>query len=229
MRWHHLTTTGASSTSGQPHDDGERVLVVVDSKSIVPAAGLTAGSTNGDVWAEQTYGDNPATTTLDQARALAESWESVSRRVQCHQHQPRRRTTSISRVGVSAADLDRLRVQLQRRLGVRGRDNADGEPDRQGSLRQFLQNANAVAGQNAMRFVPAALTNASGGGGSWWSIAVTTDLPVVRDAGTTIPGRVGRRWDDRARRQPRDAGDRRVTSAPTRRRSRPSRGPSSRS
>ncbi len=42
---------------------------------------------------------------------------------------------------------------------IRGGDNADddGANDRtvQGSLRQFIQNANAIAGANVMRFVPA--------------------------------------------------------------------------
>jgi len=59
----------------------------------------------------------------------------------------------------------------------------------QGSLRQFLQNANAIPGANAMRFVPAVASNASGGGGSWWQIPVTVLLPAVTDASTTIDGK----------------------------------------
>ena len=40
----------------------------------------------------------------------------------------------------------------------------------QGSLRRFIENANEIAGANAMRFVPGVATNASGGGGSWWQV-----------------------------------------------------------
>ena len=58
----------------------------------------------------------------------------------------------------------------------------------QGSLRQFLQNANAIAGANAMRFVPAVATNAGSGGSQWWQVAVTLDLPDVLDSNTTIDG-----------------------------------------
>jgi len=64
----------------------------------------------------------------------------------------------------------------------------------QGSLRQFLTNANALPGPNAMRFVPltrpvAAAENASLGlPPRWWTIALQSALPPLSDAGTTIDG-----------------------------------------
>jgi hypothetical protein len=63
----------------------------------------------------------------------------------------------------------------------------------QGSLRQFIQNANAITGANAMRFVPGAnpnvITGVLGGGDDWWRITVTTELPQITDALTVIDGR----------------------------------------
>lgn len=69
---------------------------------------------------------------------------------------------------------------------------ADGERI-QGSLRQFLQNANAVGGPNRMRFVP--LTPAPeqrnptmGTPQLWWTITFSTPLPVLSDEDTFIDG-----------------------------------------
>jgi Right handed beta helix region len=64
----------------------------------------------------------------------------------------------------------------------------------QGSLRQFVANANALPGPNAMRFVPltravAAKENASLGlPPRWWTIALQSALPPLSDAGTAIDG-----------------------------------------
>ena len=69
---------------------------------------------------------------------------------------------------------------------------ADGEGI-QGSLRQFVQNANAVAGPNRMRFVP--LPSApeqretiAGVPPRWWSIVLAAPLPELRDEDTVLDG-----------------------------------------
>lgn len=59
----------------------------------------------------------------------------------------------------------------------------------QGSLRQFINNANAVAGDNSMVFVPAVTTNAGSGSNSWWSITLGSVLPVIEDDNTIFDGR----------------------------------------
>ncbi|MGH6691639.1 MAG: right-handed parallel beta-helix repeat-containing protein, partial [Gammaproteobacteria bacterium] len=76
----------------------------------------------------------------------------------------------------------------------------------QGSLRQFIQNANAIAGPNAMRFVPASAPNVqtggyiddanytNDGGDDWWQITVTTALPQITTQ-TTIDGTAYSRFD----------------------------------
>src|SRR6185369_6807597 len=64
----------------------------------------------------------------------------------------------------------------------------------QGSLRQFVQNANAIPGPNVMRFVPLSRAVAPaenptlGMPPRWWTITLATPLPALSDAGTTIDG-----------------------------------------
>ncbi|RNF85234.1 prealbumin-like fold domain-containing protein [Montanilutibacter psychrotolerans] len=68
----------------------------------------------------------------------------------------------------------------------------------QGSARQFVVNANAIAGANALRFVPAIATNAVGGGGTWWRVALASNLPALtlgNGNGTTIDGMAYSRVD----------------------------------
>jgi len=74
-------------------------------------------------------------------------------------------------------------------------DTRDGDDDLtsnrsiQGSLRQFITNANAISGANTMRFVPSVATNGSGSGGSWWKITLASELPTITDPLTTLDGR----------------------------------------
>lgn len=63
----------------------------------------------------------------------------------------------------------------------------------QGSLRQYVSNANAVRGPNRMRFVPVerARTHQEttvGVAPRWWTITLATPLPELRDDDTTIDG-----------------------------------------
>ena len=60
----------------------------------------------------------------------------------------------------------------------------------QGSLRQFITNANAIAGDNEMRFVPVEneTYTSQESNSDIWLINVTKSLPNIIDAGTTISG-----------------------------------------
>lgn len=69
---------------------------------------------------------------------------------------------------------------------------ADGERI-QGSLRQFVTNANAMGGPNRMRFVPLSLpaegrTTSFGVAPRWWSIVLGSPLPPLSDADTVLDG-----------------------------------------
>lgn len=71
-------------------------------------------------------------------------------------------------------------------------NTADGERI-QGSLRQFIANANALGGPNRMRFVPVERApeqreTIAGVPPRWWSIVLRTALPELRDADTWIDG-----------------------------------------
>ena len=59
----------------------------------------------------------------------------------------------------------------------------------QGTLRQFIQNANAIAGENHMRFVPMVPPNSGDVNGRWWTITVNLEaLPWIKDDNTIIDG-----------------------------------------
>ncbi|MDH3238273.1 MAG: right-handed parallel beta-helix repeat-containing protein, partial [Deltaproteobacteria bacterium] len=176
--------------------NGTKYLVTADSKTISPAAGIKAGFTQGDVWAQQTYGDNPATPALDVGSRFGGRTPGVSDAVSAASTDPSANVYQhVARIDVTSGNVSGVDFGFSFNVvtNVRGGDSADddGSSNRtvQGSLRQFIQNANAITGGNAMRFVPAVATNGSGGGGSWWQIPVTVLLPAVTDASTTVDGR----------------------------------------
>ena len=180
--------------------------VVVDSKTITPNAGLNGGFVQGDLWAEQTYGvagawcddgtgvatelgvagpcyGGQVSTVSDDASTLAAA-EHVTRVV-------------VVASNVTGVDFGLSFVPVVNALAGDAQDD-DGAANRtvQGSLRQCIQNADAVAGANVMRFVPAGSTNATdGGGNNWWQIQVTQALPSITDASTTIDGTAYARSD----------------------------------
>ncbi|HET7437430.1 MAG TPA: right-handed parallel beta-helix repeat-containing protein [Thermoanaerobaculia bacterium] len=71
-------------------------------------------------------------------------------------------------------------------------NTADGA-NIQGSLRQFVMNANAIHGPNVMRFAPVAkpgetITVQVGVPPRWWKIELLTPLPELSDGGTELDG-----------------------------------------
>lgn len=61
----------------------------------------------------------------------------------------------------------------------------------QGSLEQFIINANAIAGANNMRFVPAVAANDADVSADWWVISPTSSLTTItgtNGANTTLDG-----------------------------------------
>jgi hypothetical protein len=176
--------------------------VLVDSKTVSPSAGTAAP---GDVWAEQTYGTvgarcddgTGATVTLgatgpcyggqlgtvsDNASALATAQHVTA--------------VPVSTANVTGVDFAfSFNAVINTFAGDAQDDDGGANRTVQGSLRQFVQNANAITGANAMRFVPAVPTNATGGGGNWWRISVTTALPPITGANTALDGRAYSRTD----------------------------------
>ncbi len=70
---------------------------------------------------------------------------------------------------------------------------ADNVRSRQGGLRQFLKNANAIGSAgtttaNESQFRMQVPANGSSGGDSWWRISALRALPALNDAGTVVDG-----------------------------------------
>ncbi|XOB98340.1 Ig-like domain-containing protein [Deinococcota bacterium DY0809b] len=180
--------------------------VVVDSRTVSPSAGFNAGFDQDNVWAEQTYGaggswggvlcDSDADPST-QAQALSSSGACFGGRTGNISDDASSFNTAehVAEVSISSSDVSNVDFGFSFNVVTNTNDQDDDQNNArtaQGSLRQFLQNANAIAGGNVMRFVPAVPTNASAGGGSWWGITVNKDnlgaYPTITDGATTIDG-----------------------------------------
>ncbi len=166
--------------------------VAVDSKTVTPDQTFGNGNDQGDVWAEQTYGGIGAqcadgsggTTELNSAGSCFGGRDgAVSDDASAYsssEHLIRVDTNEVS----DNPDKD-FGFSFNVVTSVRdGDDDAGADRSVQGSLRQFVQNANALDGANTMRFVPAVSTNA----GTWWEITLNSDLDNITDDQTIING-----------------------------------------
>lgn len=167
--------------------------VVVDSK--------TGELSDGTTWAEQTYGPIGAVCTDGSGNETIKTGAG-----HCFGGRRGDQSDNLSATPVPAdlANAEHLAGVTVSGTGVSDLDfgfsfnvvtnTADGDDDGsavrsvQGSLRQFIQNANSITGANSMRFVPAVATNASGNGGNWWQTTLNSELPAITDALTTISG-----------------------------------------
>ncbi len=160
---------------------GSVYWLTVDSTTLNPTAGGTG-------WAEQTYGPKGAVTYQGGTYAFAGTAGPL--------YGGQRTTRSDSPIDASTAEhvaqLDLIALDYVEDMDfgfsfntVTNLEGADASFE-QGSLRQFISNANTASGPNVMRFVP--VVPANDGTSSWWSLAPTTALPAITDAGTTIDG-----------------------------------------
>ncbi|MGI9604578.1 MAG: right-handed parallel beta-helix repeat-containing protein, partial [Acidimicrobiales bacterium] len=184
--------SGAFTFAGLPDDT---YTIAVGSRT-VPSA-QDPGAPQGDIWAEQTYGPEGATCADG-----AGSWATRVSAGPCYGGQTpvvsdgesgfENHTALVTLAGADVTSVD-FGFSFNVVVHDRGDDNEDDDAGSnrtvQGSLRQFIQNANAISGSNPMRFVPVSPSNASAGAEDWWSLAVTTAFPAITDAGTTIDGR----------------------------------------
>ncbi|MDX2436716.1 MAG: FG-GAP-like repeat-containing protein [Acidobacteriota bacterium] len=176
--------------------DGD-YFVVVDSKTVGstqdPLAVLT------DIWAEQTYGpvggyyDNGIGFGIRVSPGPCYGGIAGNLSDDFSQWDDREHRAALTISGADVANVDfgfsfNVVVNL---VGGNTRDD-DGGANRtvQGSLRQFIQNANAISAANAMRFVPAESPGTGDGSGHWWwRLMVTAVLPTIIGDGTTVDGR----------------------------------------
>ena len=184
------TTTDASGNYRFSSLLDDTYFVVVDSRTIAPSAGLNATYTQTDVWAEQTYG---VTGAADGSGFLAADGALFGGRTADVSDDASSLLTAehVTRVSVSGSDVANIDSGFSFNVvtGVRDGDDVGGEGRSvQGSLRQFVDNANAISGDNAMRFVPGVATNSAGSGGNWWTITLASQLSDLDDNGTTVDG-----------------------------------------
>ncbi len=193
-----VTTLTTDSLGGWilPNASAAGYWITVDSRTIAPVT-LNPGTNAGYAWAEQTYGPTGSlrsdgaggteTSTVsgpavagktgsgtDDAAALISS-EHVFRvdgsRPQFGLDTAFSFNVVTTTAGGGAADFDLANIRSQ-----------------QGTLRQFIRNAEAISGPNLMRFVPAVPANAGGGGRTWWRSSITLQLPDLQPAGTAVDG-----------------------------------------
>ena len=160
--------------------------VVVDSKTLNPSTAA---------WAEQTYGVVGAATggtftatagALYSGRTPNLSDDASTLTLTTAEHVTKVTVAAINVNGIDSG------FSLNVVTNVRGDANDDDATrpgvQQQGTLRQFIENANATVGTpSAMRFVPVVGPNA--GGGTWWQVNVAgAPLPTILDPFTTIDG-----------------------------------------
>jgi len=164
--------------------------IAADSLTIAPSGGMNPGATAASVWAEQTFGSAGA-------RCAAESGAEVTRtnagpcvggRWAAQSDDPRKLSTSKHIVRIDTTD-PAVRPVASFGFSFNVVDHIDdaeemaGGRSSQGSIRQFIRNANAIAGPNAMRFLPSSAPS-----NNRWTIRCASPLPSVTDRGTSLDG-----------------------------------------
>src|SRR5581483_10120196 len=161
--------------------------VAVDSKSIRGTAAATA-----HVWAEQTFGPPGAVCAQTNGSTRTNFFEGscvCGRSLGSDDGSAFGISEHVARVTSGASDVD---FAFSFNI-VTSIEDSTAAPI-QGSLRQFIENANSISGPNAMRFVPltrAVQAQQAPGLGlpqRWWTMTLKGALPVITDAGTTIDG-----------------------------------------
>jgi len=171
-------------TNGPAADDGTfsyaslqdgLYWVAVDSRTI---------SAQDAAWPEQTYG--PAGALCDNGRGaatiLTAAGACYAGRFGSQSDDARQLATAkhVAEVVVAGSDVHNIDFAFSNNVVTNVNDGATV----QGSLRQFITNANAVPGSNEMRFIPVGSVAA----GEHWIARLTSPLPPLRAAGTTIDG-----------------------------------------
>ena len=197
-----LTTDVNGEFTTQVHNgvSGTNYLIAVDSRTVPPSAGFNGGSGSADVWAEQTYGDDPTTPALDLGARYGGRSNGVSDDVDPALTAPTANEYQhLARVSTAAADVTGVEFGFSFVVIVNTRDGDDDAAANrsiQGGLRQFLQNGNAIVGAATSVFrIPTVDPGYDGSGNGEYTIQPSSALPAVGDPldidGSTQPGYTG--------------------------------------
>lgn len=167
--------------------------VAVDSRTVRPTGTAAASG----AWAEQTFGPSGALCAQPEGEPRTNFVPDVcvGGRTIDHSDDASTLATSehVARVELSE-QITNLDFAFSFNVVTRADDgvNAAGAPE-QGTLRQFLVNANAIEGPNWMRFLPIVKPPVQedpivGVQLRWWRIQLATPPPIITNAATTIDG-----------------------------------------
>ncbi len=168
-----------------------RYYVIVDSTTMPPEHSYLASKDQKDVWAEQTYGPKGALCDDGNGTTITRSSAGTcygGRRAGVSDDISSPATAEhIAVVDLNGTDVTDMNFGFSFNVVTHVSDNDDDPVNprsAQGSLRQFIDNANAIAGENTMHFVPMITPNS----GSWWTVKLGSVLPVISDDATVIDG-----------------------------------------
>jgi Secretion system C-terminal sorting domain len=204
------TTNGSGSftlpTSGTNLSNGT-YWVIAYSQTITPNS-FNGTYTASNTWMEQTYGSGGAWggnlradgsggtavmtgngrcfagKTGDKSDIITNTNTPTSAQIILAEH--------VAKITISGASVSNINMGFSLNAVTNTEENDQLASDArfaQGSLRQFINNANAFAGGNSMVFVPAVTTNAGSGSNRWWSITLGNVLPVIEDDYTVFEGK----------------------------------------
>ena len=199
------TTTDSSGLYSFVVENNFTYFVVVDSKTVSPSAGFNSNYGQGDVWAEQTYGGKGVYWDSDGDPSTAPEPRNSPGPAYGGRNPGRSDDAStlttaehVAKVEVNGSDVDGVDFGFSFNVVVNTGDQDDDSSENrtcQGCFRQFIQNANAIGGENHMRFVPAVPKNES----SWWKITYSLGaMPEIVDDDTVVDGTAYCAWDNGA-------------------------------
>ena len=171
---------------------GETFFVVVNSRDLANNIELNAGYTADDVWGVQTYAaegalfDRGNGQEVHDGGAFYGGYNAEQSDLPGLEHIIRRSVTTEDQSNVDFG----FSFNVVTNTLAGGFEDHDPDTARtvQGSLRQFIRNANAIAGDNEMRFVPVVDASYTSTTGDIWQIEVEHALPTIFDSGTSING-----------------------------------------
>lgn len=173
-------------------EDGD-YFVVVDSKTFPAKHTYNTNKTQEDVWAEQTWGSkggfcadgNGGTKVLSDAGACyggrrADVSDDITH-IENAEH--------LALVKVDGEDISGIDFGFSFNVMTSIGDNDDDQGKNhtaQGTLRQFVQNANAISGNNTLVFHCVSSTNDANS----WKLTLQEPLPIISDDGFVLDGGV---------------------------------------
>jgi hypothetical protein len=179
------TTTNAVGSYAFPEMPSGNYWVAVDSRTI------RSGRSANTAWAEQTFGPAGSLCARQDGSSQITYFEGSCAGGRTTASDDASSLTTSEHVALVQSPAANSSVDFAFSFNL-VTSTADGDR-MQGSVRQFVTNANAVDGPNRMHFAP--LTPAPvqrepimGVPMQWWSVVLTTPLPELQDEDTVIDG-----------------------------------------